>query len=106
MQKPTAALCHGPYAFLSTKYGPDKEFAYKGYKLTAWSDVEEKFMETLFRGEITKVETALREEGASMQEGLAKSMGSITVDHEVISGDNPMSANAIGDKFLEMLAAK
>jgi putative intracellular protease/amidase len=105
-QKPTAALCHGPYAFLSTKYGPQKEFAYKGYKLTSWSDAEEKFMETILRGEIDKVEGTLRENGADMQEGVAKSMGSITVDREVITGDNPMAANAIGDKFLEMLAAK
>jgi putative intracellular protease/amidase len=54
-QKPTASLCHGPWAFLSTKVGPQREFAYKGYKITAWSDAE-KFMETMLRGEITKVE--------------------------------------------------
>lgn len=105
-QKPTAALCHGPWAFLSTKVGPQGEFAYKGYKLTAWSDLEEKFMETIFRGEISKVESTLRENGADMQEGIAKSVGQITVDREVITGDNPMSANAIGDKFLRMMAAK
>lgn len=102
-QKPTAALCHGPWAFLSTKYGPSKEFAYEGYKMTAWSNVEEKFMETIFRGEIDKVESTLRAEGADMQEGVAKSLGSITLDRELITGDNPMSANGIGDKFLEML---
>lgn len=105
-QKPTAALCHGPFAFLSTKVGPQREFAYKGYKMTAWSDTEEKFMETMLRGEITKVESTLKENGADMQEGIAKSMGNITVDREVITGENPMSANAIGDKFLEMIAAK
>jgi putative intracellular protease/amidase len=104
--KPTAALCHGPYAFLSTKYGPSKEFAYKGYKLTAWSDTEEKLMETIFRGEIQKVAATLQENGADMQEGVAKSLGSITVDREVVTGDNPTSANAIGDKFLEMMAAR
>lgn len=104
-QKPTAALCHGPWAFLSTKAGPRGEFAYKGYKLTAWSDAEEKFMETMLRGEIDKVEKTLRENGADMQEGVAKSLGSITVDREVVTGDNPMSADAIGDKFLEMMAA-
>jgi putative intracellular protease/amidase len=101
--KPTGALCHGPYAFLSTKYGPEKTFAYKGYKITSWSDAEEKIMETVFRGEITKVEGSLREEGADMQEGVAKSLGSITVDREVVTGDNPMAANAIGEKMLEML---
>jgi putative intracellular protease/amidase len=104
--KPTAALCHGPWAFLSTKVGPKKEFEYKGYKMTSWSDAEESMMEVYFRGEIDKVEGTLREEGADMQEGIAKSLGSITVDRELITGDNPMSANAIGDKFLEMVAAK
>lgn len=106
-QKPTAALCHGPWAFLSTKVGPQKEFANKGYKMTAWSDVEEKFMEIVFRGEFDKVESTLREEGADMQEGVGKSlMGYITVDHELVTGDNPMSANAIGDRFIEMMGAK
>jgi putative intracellular protease/amidase len=104
--KPTAALCHGPWAFLSTKVGPQKEFAYKGYKITSWSDAEEKLLETWFRGEISKTEGTLRAEGADMQEGVAKSLGSITVDRELITGDNPMSANAIGDKFLEMLEVK
>jgi putative intracellular protease/amidase len=104
--KPTAAICHGPWAFLSTKYGPKKEFAYKGYKLTSWSDAEEKMMETMLRGEIDLVESTLRDNGAEMQEGVTKSMGSITVDREVVTGDNPMAANALGDKFLEMLAAK
>jgi putative intracellular protease/amidase len=104
--KPTAALCHGPFAFLSTKFGPKQEFAYKGYKLTAWSDMEEKFMETILRGEIQKVAATLQENGADMQEGVAKSLGSITVDREVVTGDNPTSANAIGDKFLEMMAAR
>jgi putative intracellular protease/amidase len=74
--------------------------------MTSWSDAEEKMMEMWFRGEIDKVEGTLRKEGADMQEGVAKSLGSITVDRELVTGDNPMSAAAIGDKFLEMLAAK
>lgn len=104
--KPTAAICHGPWAFLSTKYGPQKKFAYEGYKLTSWSDAEEQMMETMLRGEIDKVEGTLSDHGADMQQGVAKSMGSITVDREVVTGDNPMAANALGYKFLEMLAAK
>jgi putative intracellular protease/amidase len=103
-QKPTAVICHGPWAFLSTKYGPDKEFVYKGYKITSWSDAEEKFMETaVLRGEVPKVESRLREEGAEMVEGVAKSAGSITVDREVVSAANPMGADALGKRFLEML---
>jgi putative intracellular protease/amidase len=102
--KPTAVVCHGPYALLSTKYAGDKQFAYKGYKLTSWSDAEEKFMETVvLRGEVTKVESALREEGAEMVEGISTALGSITVDREVVSGANPMAVDALGKKFIEMM---
>jgi len=102
--KPTAALCHGPWAFLSTKYAGDKDFAYKGYKITSWSDAEEKFMETaVFRGEVPKVESSLREEGAEMVEGVSTAMGKITVDRELVTGDNPMAADALGQKFVEMI---
>lgn len=104
-QKPTAVICHGPYALLSTKYGPDKNFAYKGYKITSWSDAEEKVMETLLWGEIEKVESRLRENGAEMVEGVREKIGGITVDREVVSGGNPLAAASLGDKFLEMLAA-
>lgn len=103
-EKPTAAICHGPYAFLSTKTG-GQDFAYRGYKLTSWSDAEEKLMETLWRGEVDKVESGLRDAGAEMVEGLQEKIGGITVDREVISGGNPMAANSLGDKFLEMLKA-
>ncbi|KAK5656098.1 hypothetical protein OQA88_5237 [Cercophora sp. LCS_1] len=103
-KKPTAALCHGPYAFLSTKYAGGKEFAYKGYKLTSWSDAEEKFMETVvFRGEVTKVASSLTEAGAEMVEGIATAMGKITEDREVVTGDNPMAANSLGKRFIEKL---
>jgi len=103
--KPTTAICHGPYAFLSTQYAGDKDFAYKGYKITSWSDAEEKMMETILRGEVDKVESRLREAGADMQTGMGEKMGYITVDREVVSGGNPLAANALGEKFLEMLKA-
>jgi putative intracellular protease/amidase len=103
--KPTATICHGPYALLSTRLNPEG-FAYKGYKLTSWSDAEEKVMETLLRGEIEKVESRLREAGADMQVGVGEKIGQITVDREVVSGGNPMAADALGNKFLQMLEAK
>lgn len=102
-QKPTAAICHGPYAFLSTSTVGDAGFAYKGYKMTSWSDQEEKVMEMGLGGNIPKVESQLREAGAEMIEGIGEKAGSITVDREVVSGGNPLAAAALGDKFLEML---
>jgi len=104
-QKPTATICHGPYAFLSTRASSGGDFAYKGYRITSWSDLEEKFMETMLGGEIEKVESALRNAGADMQEGVGEKVGYITVDREVISGGNPLAANPLGDKFLEMMKA-
>lgn len=102
--KPTAVICHGPYAFLSTE-ADGGEFPYKGYKVTSWSDTEEGIMEAVLGGEIPKVEAALRAKGVDMVEGIAKSMGSITVDREVVSGANPMAAGALGEQFLKMLGA-
>lgn len=107
MTKNVAVICHGPYALLSTQVAPNSPgFAYKGYKITSWSDTEEKLVETLKGGTIEKVESSLRAAGADMVEDVGTKIGKITVDREVVSGANPMAADALGDKFVEMLKAK
>ncbi|EIW60745.1 ThiJ/PfpI family protein [Trametes versicolor FP-101664 SS1] len=105
--KATAIICHGPYALLSTKYAPNSPgFAYRGYKLTSWSDAEEKLVEILKGGKVSnKVESSLAAEGADMISTAGKKMGGITVDREVVSGANPMAATALGNKFIELLKA-
>jgi putative intracellular protease/amidase len=103
-KKPTASLCHGPVSFLSTKKAGDGSFIYKGYKITCWSDAEEKVMETMWGGEIPKVESALRNEGAEMVEGPGEKIGTVTVDRELVTGGNPQAAGALGDRFLQMLS--
>jgi hypothetical protein len=51
------------------------------------------------------VEGTSREKGADIQEGVTKSLlSSITLDPEVVTGDDPMAASAVGDGFLEMMA--
>ncbi|KAB8069308.1 class I glutamine amidotransferase-like protein [Aspergillus leporis] len=102
--KPTAAICHGPYALLSTKTATG-EFAYKGYKITSWSDAEEKMMESMWGGEVEKVESKLREEGAEMVEGAREKVGYTTLHRELVTGGNPLAANELGDRFLRMLSA-
>jgi putative intracellular protease/amidase len=84
----------------------DGTFAYKGYKLTCWSDAEEKMMETMLGGEIEKVESALTNAGAQMVEGIGEKLGAITVDREVVSGGNPMAAASLGDQLLKMMEDK
>lgn len=102
--KPTAAICHGPYALLSTKYAGDGKFVYDGYKITSWSDAEEKMMETMWGGEVEKVESALRNEGAKMIEGAPEKIGGTTLHRELVTGGNPLAANALGDRFLRMIS--
>lgn len=103
--KPTAAICHGPYALLSTKYAGDGEFAYKGYKITSWSDAEEKLMEMMLGGGIEKVASDLAAEGAIMVEGAKEKIGGTTLDHELLTGGNPVAADALGERFLRMISA-
>lgn len=102
--KPTAAICHGPHALLSTKQAGDGRFVYNGYKITSWSDAEEKMMETLWGGGVEKVESALRNEGAVMIEGTPEKLGGTTLHRELLTGGNPMAANALGDRFLKMIS--
>lgn len=102
--KPTAVICHGPYALLSTKCAGDGSFAYKGYKITSWSDAEENVIQSMWGGEVEKVESALRKEGAVMVEGVPEKVGGTTLDHEMVSGANPFAAGALGDRFLRMIS--
>ncbi|KAL4961088.1 type 1 glutamine amidotransferase domain-containing protein [Aspergillus stella-maris] len=102
--KPTAAICHGPYALLSTKAFGSDEFLYKGYKITSWSDAEEKVMEGLLGGEIEKVESRLREEGAEMVTGLSEKVGYTTLHRELVTGGNPMAAEELGERFVRMIS--
>ncbi|KAJ5773239.1 hypothetical protein N7457_008135 [Penicillium paradoxum] len=102
--KPTAVICHGPYALLSTKKAGDGSFVYDGYKITSFSDAEEKMMETLWGGEVEKVESALKNEGAVMVEGVHEKTGGTTLHRELVSGGNPLAANALGDRFVRMIS--
>lgn len=101
--KPTAVICHGPYALLSTRCAPPGDFAYKGYRITSWSDAEEKMMETLWGGEVAKTEGELAAAGACMVVGAGEKVGVVTVDRELVSGGNPMAAQRLGERLVEML---
>lgn len=102
--KPTAAICHGPYALLSTKEAGDGSFVYDGYKVTSWSDAEEKFVELLWGGEVEKVESALRDAGAVLVEGAPEKIGDTTLHRELVTGGNPLAADALGERFLKMIS--
>ncbi|KZO96707.1 ThiJ/PfpI family protein [Calocera viscosa TUFC12733] len=103
--KPTAALCHGPYALLSTIHSSDSPgFAYTGYQITAWSNAEERVIETMKGGTIPKVEDALTQAGAQFVSNVGlKLAGDITHDRELVTASNPTGVATLGEEFLEML---
>ncbi|KAL3134645.1 hypothetical protein ABBQ32_007655 [Trebouxia sp. C0010 RCD-2024] len=103
-QKPTATMCHGPIALLSTKVADqDSPWAYDGYEMTCYSNTEEKTNELLFGSKLQfKAEDTLRENGAVMKEAFPM-MPKVTVDRELITAQQPSSAVAFGEAFVKAL---
>lgn len=98
--------CYMPWTirFLVNKACPQyPSVCVQGYKITSWSDQEEKLVARSKGGTVPKVESTLAAEGAVMVTGAAQKTGAITVDREVVSGSNPLAAEALGKKFVEML---
>lgn len=95
--KTTALVCHGPIAILSTKNGGD--FPYKGYKVSSFSNSEEKSSEV---GKYLKTtpETALTEAGMIYSKG-PDWQSYIVEDRELITGQNPASSKAIAEAVVK-----
>jgi putative intracellular protease/amidase len=107
--KPTASLCHGPAAFLSARHD-GKPFPYAGYRMTALSDSEEQFQE-LFNVYDTNirltwyVERGLEDAGVSYERNLIKFTSRVVSDRELVTGQNPQSARALGTAFAAKVTA-
>lgn len=103
--KPTASLCHGPAAFLSAK-----PFPYAGYRMTALSDNEEQFQEFMNVYDTNVrltwyVEGGLDAAGASYERNLIKFTSRVVNDRELVTGQNPQSARALGTAFAAKVTA-
>ena len=113
--KPTALICHGPIALLSTmpnaaavvksvedksKAQPDN-WPYKGYRMTVFSDAEEKPNEPGRLGGFMKFypEDALRAAGADVNVSAPK-QPHMVMDRELITGQNPFSDNELAQTLV------
>lgn len=134
--QPTALICHGPIALLSTLNKPEelgkaleashsasdndtkktaaekpvtsKElWTYQGYRMTVFSDAEEKPNEPTALGGYMKFypEDALRAAGAKLQIAPAKK-SKVVQDRELITGQNPFSDKELAAAFLKALKFK
>jgi len=102
--KPTALLCHAPVALLSAKKGD--EWIYRGYSMTAFSAPEEQEAEkngTLGGHVLFYITDSLAKAGAKMSFAPTPWESHVVKDRELITGQNPASADEFTKVFLEAL---
>lgn len=117
--KPTALVCHGPIALLSTL--PDAagfvrqmeranraerpQWIYSGYSVSVISNQEEAQAKALLGGGEMKFlpQTALEQAGARHRSNQAPWDANVVVDRELITGQNPASAVGVAKALLEKL---
>src|SRR5215813_12381125 len=123
--KPTALLCHGPIALVSTMpharefraaliAGDEKKakewakgWQYTGYKMTIFSASEEKWVERdiLHAKMYFNMPYALTTAGGEVVTGSVDFAPNVIADRELITGQNPRSDHPIAAKLIEALAA-
>lgn len=122
--KPTALVCHGPIALLSTL--PDapaftrglepgqtpaaqaQSWIYAGYRMTVISNEEEEQAKSALNGGRMKFypQTALERAAARYSSNSAAWTPHWVADRELITGQNPASALPVAQELLRRLAAK
>jgi putative intracellular protease/amidase len=119
-KKPTALVCHGPIALLSTlstannfvsqleageKSKPKSNWIYKGYKMTAFSNDEEEAGKGWLGGGEMKFypQDALTYAGAIYKKNRKIWEPNVVVDRELITGQNPASASSVAMEILKRL---
>ncbi len=105
-KKPTALICHGPVALLST-YVKNQPWIYQGYRMTVFSTTEEKTAEqSLFKGLVKFYpQSALSQIGGIMGEATPWTEN-VVVDRELITGQNPTSTELFANRLIDSLISK
>lgn len=118
--KITALVCHGSVALISTlpdakhytqrlsadANATDKGWIYAGYKMTGFTNAEENGAKPMYQNGTLRftLETALEGAGAKFIGG-DKWQSHVVQDRELITGQNPASALALGKILVSRLAA-
>ncbi len=119
--KPTAMICHGQAAALSAQFDPigfvaarkegrevpAQDWIYASYAMTVLSNIEERLAETSMPAKMQfHIESALKAAGAKMDVAWIPMQSKVVRDRELITGQNPASAEELARQFLEMLGAR
>ena len=119
--KPTALVCHGPVALLSSlpnskqfeadmkagkKAKPGKGWIYENYRMTVFSNSEETIATKYYLGGDELFywpETALTNAGGNYSKGSQDWAPHLVVDRELITGQNNKSSTAVGEALVKQL---
>lgn len=108
--KPTGVLCHGPAALLAALPHRDeagRPWPYRGYRMAIFTKLEERVSETFFLGgEVPYlIDEKLAEAGGVLDTSFVNpiSPGHAIRDRELITGQNPYSAEPFAEVLVEAL---
>jgi putative intracellular protease/amidase len=121
--RPTGIICHGPIVLLSALSDPDafrqsliandgkantltQGWPYAGYRLTVFSTGEEQQIEGPkgLGGHVTFYPVAALAEAGAHVDTVANWHSNVVIDRELITGQQPMSANEFGDALVAQLS--
>jgi putative intracellular protease/amidase len=105
--KPIAALCHGPAALLAAgDINADGGWMFEGYRLTSFTDIEELQTKPGQVGMPWLLESELKNRGAVFDDAPAAWVSHVVVDRNLITAQNPASAEAAAHAVLRALGVK
>ncbi len=102
-QAAIASVCHGPAFLLSAPANLDGQWMFDGYRVTSFTDEEEDQTRPGQNGLSWYLESALRNAGAVFDDGRSAWTSHVVVDRNLITAQNPSSADAVADAVLKSL---
>ncbi|KAL0577719.1 hypothetical protein V5O48_004268 [Marasmius crinis-equi] len=99
--KPTSAVCHGPAALVGAT-GKDGKSIFNGKKATGFSNEEEETVQ-MTKAVPFLLEDKIKENGGIYEKAPAAWGEKVIVDGNLITGQNPASAKAVGEALLAAL---
>jgi putative intracellular protease/amidase len=100
-----ASLCHGPAFLLAAPANSEGQWLFDGYRLTAFTDEEESQTPSGKHGMEWYLETELRNAGAVFDDARAAWTSHVVVDRNLITAQNPNSADAVAEAVLKSIDA-
>lgn len=99
-----SAVCHGPSGFLAARLSDGTELV-RGQKVTGFSWPEEK-LAGRDKAVPFRLDEALRDQGAKYTKAVRPMAKKVVKDGNLITGQNPMSAEGVGEAVVKALAKR